>query len=226
MIKACILGSGSKGNSIYFQVDDRQFLVDCGFTKKQITKRLAMIGRRLEDIENIFITHDHKDHCAPWILKEGRVPGILPKNVRQFQLSHDSECVGYTITDNAGNKVVIAVDTGCISEEALKHFFDASIVMIETSYDTCMMENSQYPSMLKRRIQSDTGHLRLECAAEVVGMVAWPGLKYVVGLHLSSTCINPVLARFELEAVFAFSETECEVVISEQGRPTQMMVVI
>jgi len=224
MIKACILGSGSKGNAIYFQVDDRQFLVDCGFGKKQIIKRLAMIGRRLEDIGPIYITHDHKDHCAPWILKEGRVPGILPKNVRQFPLSHDTECVGYTITDNAGNKAVIAVDTGCISENALKHFFDASIVMIETSYDIEMLINSPYPTVLQERIASDTGHLRAECAAEVVGMVAWPGLKYVVALHLSSTCINPVLARFELESVV--DRTDCEVVISEQGKVTQMMVVM
>jgi len=224
MIKASVLGSGSRGNAAYLQVDDRQYLFDCGFTKKQTIKRLAMIGKKLEDIEKIFITHDHKDHCAPWILKENRVPGSLPKNIRQFPLSHDKECVGYTITDNAGNKAIIAMDTGCISEEALKHFFYASMVLIETNYDVEMLINSPYPTVLQERIASNTGHLRAECAAEVVGMVAWPGLKYVCALHLSSTCINPVLARFELESVV--DRHACEVVISEQGKPTQLMTVM
>jgi len=222
MIKACVLGSGSKGNCIYIQVDYQHLLIDCGFTKKQTICRLAMIGRRLEDIDNIYITHDHKDHCAPWIMKENRVPGLLPKNIRQFPLSHDSECVGYTITDKDGNKAVIAVDTGCISEEALKHFFDASMILIETNYDVFMLAKGKYGVDLLERIASDKGHLRNECASEVIELVDNQNLRYVVCMHMSSSNNNPVLARFCMKS----TGTKAEVVMSEQNKPTKLMVVI
>jgi phosphoribosyl 1,2-cyclic phosphodiesterase len=245
MLIICVLGSGSKGNAIYVNCDGQQFLVDCGFTKRETSKRLATIGRKIDDLDRVFVTHDHGDHCAPWIKKEGFYRNgdfsefhCKDMVVRSFPLSHDSDSgsYGYVIQDKDGNRAVIAMDTGCIPEEVLPYFFDASIVMIETNYNIDMLINSPYPSELQERIASDVGHLRDECAAEVVGAVMWPGLKYVVAMHLSSNCINPVLARFELESVLSRGEVgfggigsgggTVELVVSEQVRPSKMMVVM
>lgn len=238
MIKFCVLGSGSKGNAIYFNVDGQQFLVDCGFTKKEMNKRLGTIGKSMDDIELILITHDHGDHCAPWIKKEGLAVtssgglgcGVV---VNRFPLSHDSEggSVGYTIQDKDNNKAVVIIDTGCIPEEIMPHLFDCAAILIETNYSIEMLIDSPYHTELQERIASDVGHLRDQCAAEAVEAVVWPGLKYVVGLHLSSNCINETLARFELESVVRDKvvdgkKVDCEVVISNQKIPTKMMTVM
>ena len=232
MIKFSILGSGSKGNAIFINIDGRNILIDCGFTKKEMNSRLSTLGRSMDDIDFIFITHNHKDHYAAWLQKDS-ARKVFTKTrpqefsfIKSFLLSHDSEhgSVGYIIRDEIGNRVVVIMDTGCIPEEVLPNMFDCQAILIETNYDVDMLINSPYPTELQERIASNTGHLRAECAAEVVGMVAWPGLKYVCALHLSSTCINPVLARFELESVV--DKKTCEVVISEQGKVSKMMTVM
>lgn len=237
MIKICVLGSGSAGNAIYFSVDGHQFLIDCGFTKKETTCRLALIGREIKDIERVFVTHDHGDHCAPWIVKEGSAVKWTDGkdlfnhhtlNVFKFPLSHDSGSgsVGYVVSDKDSNKVAIVMDTGCIPEEVLPNLFDCSAILIETNYSIEMLINSPYPTELQERIASPVGHLRDACAAEAVEMVAWPGLQYVVAMHLSSNCINEVLARFELESVLRDVCPACEVVVSRQREVSKMMCII
>ena len=64
MIQFCPLASGSKGNSIFVQLDDVSFLVDAGISRKQISIRLEKLGKKLSDIDAILVTHDHWDHIA------------------------------------------------------------------------------------------------------------------------------------------------------------------
>ncbi|MDR3089436.1 MAG: MBL fold metallo-hydrolase [Desulfobulbaceae bacterium] len=59
-----LLGSGSKGNCLYVENDETAVLIDAGFTGKEITRRLALIGRDPARLTAIFITHEHNDHIA------------------------------------------------------------------------------------------------------------------------------------------------------------------
>ncbi len=58
----CTLGSGSSGNSLAVWDSEGLFLVDAGFSGKEIKKRLDAIGQAPEDITALVITHDHSDH--------------------------------------------------------------------------------------------------------------------------------------------------------------------
>lgn len=40
----------------------KRFLIDAGLTGKKITSLLAEIDRKPEDLDAIFITHEHSDH--------------------------------------------------------------------------------------------------------------------------------------------------------------------
>ena len=56
------LGSGSAGNSYYFESDGTAILVDAGFGPRETKKRLELAGRSIESVRGIVITHEHYDH--------------------------------------------------------------------------------------------------------------------------------------------------------------------
>ena len=57
-----VLGSGSRGNSVYIESGKTGILIDAGFSGKELVKRLKFIGRDLSDVKTICITHEHHDH--------------------------------------------------------------------------------------------------------------------------------------------------------------------
>ena len=63
-MKACVLASGSKGNSTYIETDKLKILVDIGPTCAYIERNLRDIGVEPQDIDMIFLTHTHVDHVA------------------------------------------------------------------------------------------------------------------------------------------------------------------
>jgi phosphoribosyl 1,2-cyclic phosphodiesterase len=56
------LGSGSGGNSYFFEGDGSRLLIDAGFSARETRKRLESIGESIESLEGIVITHEHSDH--------------------------------------------------------------------------------------------------------------------------------------------------------------------
>ncbi len=56
------LGSGSAGNSYYFESDGTSILVDAGFGPRDTKKRLLAVGKQIERVQAIVITHEHYDH--------------------------------------------------------------------------------------------------------------------------------------------------------------------
>ncbi len=58
----CTLGSGSRGNSLAVWDSEDLFLIDAGFSGKELKKRLGEVGLSPEDIKAIIITHEHSDH--------------------------------------------------------------------------------------------------------------------------------------------------------------------
>lgn len=56
------LGSGSKGNASLIEEAQTCILLDCGFSAKEVEKRLAAINYQAEQLSGILITHEHGDH--------------------------------------------------------------------------------------------------------------------------------------------------------------------
>jgi phosphoribosyl 1,2-cyclic phosphodiesterase len=57
-----VLASGSSGNAIYIETDEHRFLVDAGFSGKKLESLFANINRSMDDLDGIFVTHEHSDH--------------------------------------------------------------------------------------------------------------------------------------------------------------------
>lgn len=57
-----VLGSGSRGNSVFIESNHTSILIDAGFSGKETQRRLNLLGKTLDDIQAIFVTHEHNDH--------------------------------------------------------------------------------------------------------------------------------------------------------------------
>jgi phosphoribosyl 1,2-cyclic phosphodiesterase len=74
------LGSGSTGNATVVQAHDgmrtTHLLVDCGLGIRELDKRLGKAGMLAEQIDAVFVTHEHGDHvgCARQLALRERIP--------------------------------------------------------------------------------------------------------------------------------------------------------
>ena len=58
----CPLFSGSSGNSIFVSSSNAKILVDAGMPGKSNDSALKEIGESGDELDGIFITHEHSDH--------------------------------------------------------------------------------------------------------------------------------------------------------------------
>ncbi len=79
-MRFCSLGSGSGGNATVVETTSgtrtSRVLIDCGFSARELETRLARAGLRSEDLDAVFVTHEHGDHvgCALALARRHRLP--------------------------------------------------------------------------------------------------------------------------------------------------------
>lgn len=61
-LRYSILASGSTGNVTYLETDSHRILIDAGLSGKRIGSLMDKINRSLDDVDAIFVTHEHSDH--------------------------------------------------------------------------------------------------------------------------------------------------------------------
>ncbi|NLC95089.1 MAG: MBL fold metallo-hydrolase [Bacilli bacterium] len=61
-MKVTILASGSKGNCTLIETDQNKILIYVGISYRLLNTRLKEVNVSLNDIDAIFITHEHTDH--------------------------------------------------------------------------------------------------------------------------------------------------------------------
>lgn len=70
------LYSGSKGNSVLIESENAKILIDAGKSARALCSALNSIGKSIDEIDAIFITHEHTDHVSALevILKKNKIP--------------------------------------------------------------------------------------------------------------------------------------------------------
>jgi phosphoribosyl 1,2-cyclic phosphodiesterase len=71
-----ILGSGSSGNSALLTAGGARVLVDAGFSARKTQAMLNELGLRIEDLDAVFLTHEHGDHAKGVEGLSKRHPGL------------------------------------------------------------------------------------------------------------------------------------------------------
>lgn len=75
-IQIVMLASGSKGNAALISSSRQRFLVDIGISCRELTKRMKAISVSPEELDGVFLTHEHIDHVRglETFLKKYQVP--------------------------------------------------------------------------------------------------------------------------------------------------------
>lgn len=77
--KLCVLSSSSAGNATFLASGRTRILIDAGLSRKEITRRLGLIGEDPANLDAILVTHEHTDHISglPLIARAHKVPVYL-----------------------------------------------------------------------------------------------------------------------------------------------------
>lgn len=63
-MRLCSIASGSSGNCVYVGSDTTHLLIDVGISGKRTEAGLKELGLKMNEIDGIFITHEHADHIS------------------------------------------------------------------------------------------------------------------------------------------------------------------
>ena len=213
-MKFSIVGSGSKGNACLIYNKDTLIQIDMGLPLKSLKKELDHLGKTVNDIQALFITHEHTDHIVGIPLYHDRVDlyagegtyasanpvePFIPLEVGSmsivpFPTSHDAtNPMGYLIEEE-GCRLGYVTDTGYLSDEALALIKDCDYYYFESNHDLRMLMDSARPAVLKKRIHSKHGHLSNIDSAIYMAELIGPRTKAIYLAHLSEECNTPEIA--------------------------------
>lgn len=71
------LASGSKGNATLVEYNGTSLLIDAGISERKLAKGLSEVGKKLEDISAVLVTHEHSDHIFS-------IPALAKKYSMEF----------------------------------------------------------------------------------------------------------------------------------------------
>jgi len=237
-----LLASGSGGNCCVVRSKETLLFIDCGMTRSYLQAQLQNHRIDHQMADGLLITHLHTDHTASIRYFKGVAKysmyelennnpmtfyqpfTIKDLTILPIPLSHDyPDTTGFRITQGR-ESLVYVTDTGYLSSENLKHLTDADYYIMESNHDTTMLLNTQRPSMVKRRILTDDGHLSNADCARYLSELIGPKTKEVVLAHLSQEANLPQLALCTLTEILRENNVDysrLKITIAEQNESCQ-----
>jgi len=225
-------GSGSSGNCFLLSSGESHLMVDCGVARYGFDRHLAALDLTVRHVSAVLISHEHGDHVRSLprlqgrgvlvhgtrgtldavgcgkegvVIPSGRQMEVAGFHVEAIPISHDAaEPCGYSIVRN-GIQVVILTDVGRPEPHFLPHLSQASLIIIEANHDRRMLREGPYPSHLKKRIVSGSGHLsNHECGELLAAAVGLAPRRQTVWLaHMSRTNNRPDIAVSTIQEMLA-----------------------
>jgi phosphoribosyl 1,2-cyclic phosphodiesterase len=174
MLRFKSLGSGSSGNATVVQgrcgTQITHLLIDCGLGIRQLDARLGQAGMLAEQIDAIFITHEHADHigCARQLALRERIPVWMSRGTYSAIGEPDFEgllriaadcaelAVGalqvrpFTVPHDAREPLQLTCSDGAVRLGVLTDLGHASAHVLEqlAGCDSMMLECNHDPALL------------------------------------------------------------------------------
>jgi phosphoribosyl 1,2-cyclic phosphodiesterase len=159
MLRFKSLGSGSSGNATVVQARSdthtSHLLVDCGLGIRELDRRLGQAGMLAEQIDAIFITHEHGDHigCAHALALRERIPVWMSRGTYAAIGEPDFEGLLHIACD------AVTIEIGALQARPFTVPHDAREPLQLTCSDGAM----------RLGVLTDLGHVTAHVMAELAG---------------------------------------------------------
>jgi phosphoribosyl 1,2-cyclic phosphodiesterase len=175
------LGSGSRGNATLIEAGSTLVMVDCGFSCREVERRMARLDRSPEQLSAVLVTHEHGDHVrgVPVLARKYRLPVWLTRGTHLFMQDDSSLELHYIDGHHT---------------HALESLHACDALLLECNHDTDMLARGPYSASLKSRVGGPLGHLSNCQAADLLGEIDTSRLQHVVAAHLREKNNSPELA--------------------------------
>jgi phosphoribosyl 1,2-cyclic phosphodiesterase len=190
-------------------------MIDCGFSLREVQRRLARLDLVPGDIDAILVTHEHADHAKgveslartfsiPVYMSHGtfvatkwqRLPNYrLIHGCEAFQVGdidvqtvavpHDSREATQFVFRGAEKVLGVLTDLGSITPHVIDQYRHCHSLVLEFNHCPELLAIGPYPPMLQRRVGGNWGHLSNEQAASLLTHIDYDQLHHVVVSHIS-----------------------------------------
>ena len=223
-MEVSVIASGSNGNCCLIQKKDVSILIDAGKSGRELEQRMDRLGKSVENIDAIVLTHSHQDHVtgAGVLSRRYGIPVYMTKEVynhvigrigdvdmKFFPANKQFKIKGLSIrpirtshsVSSSGfviDKFGLFTDTGVVTQEMEDAITKLKCVLIESNHDMDMLINGPYPNYLKKWILSDEGHLSNVVASSLIESKG-KNLNLALLAHLSGNNNTAELAKRTFE---------------------------
>lgn len=169
----CPLYSGSSGNSIFVSSNNTKVLIDAGMAGKSIESALKSIDEKPNEIDAIFVTHEHSDHIKgvgvmsrkydipiyanedTWKAMNEKIGKIKEHNINMLDKSYvdikDMHIINYSVSHDAASPLGYALCSenkkACIATDL--GFFSETVKDVIEDADVILLESNHDVEMLK-----------------------------------------------------------------------------
>lgn len=254
-MKACVLASGSKGNSTYIDTGEIKLLIDTGMNCKYLNERLNELDVSIKDIDYILISHLHDDHISALktVLNKSRATLLVTQTmfhelksiedyeniliyeddvyinnlkITSIKSSHDSPDSRNFILESAGSSIVYITDTGYVKAKYFDMLKNRNLYLMESNHDIEMLNNGPYPKWLKKRVLGDYGHLSNNASSFYLTKLIGENTKKIVLMHLSEVNNSKEKSLKTLKETFSlYNISFNEVLVSDQNQKSELIEV-
>ena len=188
-MKYDVISSGSKGNCTLIFSKGHCIQIDFGISKKRVVDALKSYEKTFDDVEAVFVTHSHSDHCAHIERAKDKIVFASTPSLPHFP----------HVIDHGEERLCYVTDSGFIPEKEFPYLINCDYYIFESNHDPEMLYTSSRPDCLIKRIISDKGHLSNQDSAYYLSIFIGDKTKEIVLAHLSEECNTPQLARTSYE---------------------------
>jgi phosphoribosyl 1,2-cyclic phosphodiesterase len=169
--------------------------------------------RASEALAKTFLAQGHQ---VRW-LEPDRTFEVGGVDITPVRVPHDALEPVQFVLDSHPKRLGVITDLGHGSKHVQTMFTRLDALVLETNHDRQMLEGSDYPVSLKRRISGDYGHLSNEAAAILLRGLDQGRLHTLCAAHLSQQNNHAELACQALAQVSSFSPDQVRVADQAQG---------
>lgn len=214
--------SGSEKNSTLIYDDKTTILIDCGAGIREIKRILKTINKNVDDIDFVFITHNHTDHINSlkyfdfdkiYAVKDVALIDNLHylKHFKEYsfddflitplELSHDVKGMSGFLIKSGKEQLAYITDTGYIPFKTLELIKNLDYYYFESNHNIQMLMCSNRSDSLKARIVGSYGHLSNEQAGIYLSYLIGKNTKKILLAHLSQECNDPFICLEEVKSI-------------------------